>query len=73
MEALLEALPANFAASTAVDCATGPALQAAFLVMSHVGGKLLLFQVRASHWLHFPLSPAAFAVAAPYYWRFPVQ
>lgn len=23
----------------------GPALQAAFLVMNHIGGKLLLFQV----------------------------
>ena len=28
-----------------VDSAMGPALQAAFLVMNHIGGKLLLFQV----------------------------
>lgn len=29
-----------------VESAMGPALQAAFLVMNHIGGKLLLFQVR---------------------------
>ncbi len=28
-----------------VESAMGPALQAAFLVMNHIGGKLLLFQV----------------------------
>jgi hypothetical protein len=30
-----------------VDSAMGPALQAAFLVMNHIGGKLLLFQAAA--------------------------
>eukprot|EP00878_Enallax_costatus_P011952 GHUV01012479.1.p1 GENE.GHUV01012479.1~~GHUV01012479.1.p1 ORF type:complete len:992 (+),score=282.52 GHUV01012479.1:492-3467(+) len=44
VEALLEALPAGYSSSTSNDCATGPALQAAYLAMSHVGGKLLLFQ-----------------------------
>ncbi|KAF6250863.1 Sec23/Sec24 trunk domain-containing protein, partial [Scenedesmus sp. NREL 46B-D3] len=44
IEALLDALPSTYSSSTSNDSAMGPALQAAFLVMSHVGGKLLLFQ-----------------------------
>lgn len=39
----------------------GPALQAAFLVMNHIGGKLLLFQVRRWCWcvllLHYAVPP----------------
>ena len=41
---LLDALPAANAARADPNSATGPALQAAFLVMNHLGGKLLLFQ-----------------------------
>ncbi|GBF93637.1 COP-II coat subunit, partial [Raphidocelis subcapitata] len=46
VDALLEALPAQWpnANMQLPDSATGPALQAAFLVMSHLGGKMLLFQ-----------------------------
>jgi len=44
VDALLDSLPGNFANNTVHDCATGPALQAAFLVMNHIGGKLLMFQ-----------------------------
>ncbi|KAK2079444.1 hypothetical protein QBZ16_003136 [Prototheca wickerhamii] len=44
VESLLDALPRTWARATGVDSATGPALQAAFLVMGHVGGKMLLFQ-----------------------------
>lgn len=36
---------AHVAAAPQVESAMGPALQAAFLVMNHIGGKLLLFQV----------------------------
>ncbi|GLC34598.1 hypothetical protein PLESTB_001244000 [Pleodorina starrii] len=44
VDALLEALPNNFAGTAQVESAMGPALQAAFMVTSHIGGKLLLFQ-----------------------------
>eukprot|EP00198_Chlamydomonas_reinhardtii_P012637 XP_001701974.1 COP-II coat subunit [Chlamydomonas reinhardtii] len=44
VEALLDALPNNFAGTSVVESAMGPALQAAFMVSSHIGGKLLLFQ-----------------------------
>lgn len=44
LEKLLDSLPFSFAGNQKVDSAMGPALQAAFLVMNHVGGKLLLFQ-----------------------------
>ena len=46
VDALLDALPGAFSAGGGApgDTATGPALQAAFMAMSHVGGKLLLFQ-----------------------------
>eukprot|EP00798_Chlamydomonas_sp_ICE-L_P002521 gene2521-5474_t len=43
-EQLLDSLPATFAKNAVVDSAMGPALQAAYMVMSHIGGKLLLFQ-----------------------------
>jgi protein transport protein SEC24 len=50
VDALLDALPANWpnANLQPADSAAGPALQAAFLVMSHLGGKMLLFQGSAS-------------------------
>ncbi|KAG2501034.1 hypothetical protein HYH03_000853 [Edaphochlamys debaryana] len=44
VDALLAALPGNFAGQAVVESAMGPALQAAFMVASHIGGKLLLFQ-----------------------------
>jgi protein transport protein SEC24 len=44
VERLLDTIPASFSNNQKVDSAMGPALQAAFLVMSHVGGKLMLFQ-----------------------------
>ncbi|KAK9861048.1 hypothetical protein WJX84_009471 [Apatococcus fuscideae] len=44
VEALLDSLPATFANNPSFESALGPALQAAFLVMSGIGGKLMLFQ-----------------------------
>lgn len=44
IDALLDALPGNFAKTDIADSATGPALQAAFLASSYLGGKMLLFQ-----------------------------
>ncbi|KAK9828118.1 hypothetical protein WJX81_006860 [Elliptochloris bilobata] len=44
VEALLDSLPSTFAVNTSVESAMGPALQAAFMVVSPIGGKLLLFQ-----------------------------
>lgn len=44
IDALLDSLPLMFAGTQQVESATGPALQAAFMVISHIGGKLLLFQ-----------------------------
>lgn len=44
VDALLDALPNGYTPSTSNDVAMGPALQAAYLVMGHLGGKLLLFQ-----------------------------
>jgi len=44
IDALLDSLPNTFASNSIVESATGPALQAAFMVMNHIGGKLLLFQ-----------------------------
>lgn len=44
VDALLDALPNMFASTTEVETCTGPALQAAFKVMSYTGGRLLLFQ-----------------------------
>jgi protein transport protein SEC24 len=46
VDALLDSLPGAFSSTGGMhgDAATGPALQAAFMAMSHVGGKLLLFQ-----------------------------
>lgn len=47
VEKLLDSLPKSFAQTQIVDSAMGPAIQAAFLVMNHVGGKLMLFQTAA--------------------------
>ena len=44
VDALLDSLPATFANNPTFESALGPALQAAFLVMSGIGGKLMLFQ-----------------------------
>ena len=44
VEKLLDSIPKSFAQTQIVDSAMGPALQSAFLVMNHVGGKLILFQ-----------------------------
>lgn len=43
VEALLDRLPAMFAATQNLDSALGPALKSAFQLMQHVGGKLHTF------------------------------
>ncbi len=45
IDSLLDSLPTMFAGTQHVESATGPALQAAFMVINHIGGKLALFQV----------------------------
>ncbi|KAI7835269.1 hypothetical protein COHA_010829, partial [Chlorella ohadii] len=47
VDALLDSLPQSYGRASQVESAMGPALQAAFLVMNHIGGKLLLFQAAA--------------------------
>ncbi|XP_042013818.1 protein transport protein Sec24-like At3g07100 isoform X2 [Salvia splendens] len=44
VEAFLDSLPSMFQENMNVESAFGPALKAAFLVMSQLGGKLLIFQ-----------------------------
>jgi protein transport protein SEC24 len=44
VEALVDSLPAMFENNQNVESALGPALKAASMVMSQLGGKLLLFQ-----------------------------
>ena len=44
VDAFLESLPNIFAQNLSAESAMGPALQAAFMVMNPLGGKLLLFQ-----------------------------
>lgn len=44
VEALLDSLPSMFEENTNIESAFGPALKAAFMVMSQLGGKLLIFQ-----------------------------
>ncbi|XP_073039241.1 protein transport protein SEC24 A-like [Primulina eburnea] len=44
VEAFLESLPSMFQENMNVESAFGPALKAAFMVMSQLGGKLLIFQ-----------------------------
>ncbi|CAI9781212.1 unnamed protein product [Fraxinus pennsylvanica] len=44
VDAFLDSLPSMFKGSMNVESAFGPALKAAFMVMSQLGGKLLIFQ-----------------------------
>ncbi|KAL1539716.1 Protein transport protein Sec24A [Salvia divinorum] len=44
VEAFLDSLPSMFQENMNVESAFGPALKAAFMVMSQLGGKLLIFQ-----------------------------
>lgn len=44
VDALLDKLPTMFAHTQQVESAFGPALKAAFSVIKHIGGKLLVFQ-----------------------------
>ncbi|KAG0585748.1 hypothetical protein KC19_2G035200 [Ceratodon purpureus] len=44
VEALLDSLPAMFENNLNIESALGPALKATFMVMSQLGGKLLVFQ-----------------------------
>ncbi|KAJ0980447.1 hypothetical protein J5N97_008702 [Dioscorea zingiberensis] len=44
VDALLDSLPSMFQDNVNVESAFGPALKAAFMVMSKLGGKLLVFQ-----------------------------
>lgn len=47
IESLMDSIPSSFSRNQRADSAMGPALQAAFLVMNHIGGKLMLFQSAA--------------------------
>ncbi|XP_009629419.1 protein transport protein SEC24 A-like isoform X3 [Nicotiana tomentosiformis] len=44
VDAFLDSLPSMFQENVNVESAFGPALKAAFMVMSQLGGKLLIFQ-----------------------------
>ncbi|KAJ6854131.1 protein transport protein Sec24-like [Iris pallida] len=44
VDAFLDSLPTMFQENTNVESAFGPAIKAAFMVMSQLGGKLLVFQ-----------------------------
>jgi len=44
VDALLDMLPTAFGNTQNVESATGPALRSVYMAMSHIGGKLLLFQ-----------------------------
>ena len=44
IEYLLDSLPSMFEENTNIESAFGPALKAALMVMSQLGGKLLIFQ-----------------------------
>jgi len=44
VESLLDSIPTMFRNSTVVNTCTGPAINAAKAVISHIGGKMLLFQ-----------------------------
>ncbi|CAI9785694.1 unnamed protein product [Fraxinus pennsylvanica] len=44
VDAFLDSLPSMFEGNMNVESAFGPALKAAFMVMSQLGGKLLIFQ-----------------------------
>ncbi len=44
VDALLDMLPNAFAETQQVESCMGPAVQAAYMAMNHIGGKLLMFQ-----------------------------
>jgi protein transport protein SEC24 len=44
IDSFLDSLPSVFLNSLSAESAMGPALQAAFMVINPLGGKLLLFQ-----------------------------
>ena len=44
VDALLDMLPGAFAETNQVDSCMGPAIQAAYMAMNHIGGKLMVFQ-----------------------------
>ncbi|CAL0300149.1 unnamed protein product [Lupinus luteus] len=44
VEIFLDSLPSMFQDNVNLESAFGPALKAAFMIMSHLGGKLLIFQ-----------------------------
>ena len=47
VDALLNALPGMFAHTRVTESCLGPALDAAYNVMQHIGGKMVVVQVRA--------------------------
>eukprot|EP00850_Spirogloea_muscicola_P012019 SM000076S21840 [mRNA] locus=s76:425143:430115:- [translate_table: standard] len=44
VDTLLDSMPAIYAANTNPDSALGPAIKAAYLILSQLGGKLIIFQ-----------------------------
>ena len=44
IETFLDNLPAVFSTNLSADSALGPALQAAFMIINPLGGKMLVFQ-----------------------------
>jgi len=44
LDTLLSSLPSMVASTQNIDSCTGAAVQAAYMVMSHIGGKMVLFQ-----------------------------
>lgn len=46
VEQLLQSLPTLFGATRVMECALGAGLDAAYNIMQHIGGKLVLLQVR---------------------------
>jgi protein transport protein SEC24 len=44
VDALLDMLPNAFVGTSQVDSCMGPAVQAAYMAMNHIGGKLMMFQ-----------------------------
>ena len=46
VDQLLSSLPTTFGQTRVMDSALGPGLDAAFNIMQHIGGKLVVLQVR---------------------------
>ena len=44
IETFLDSLPSIFSTNLSADSALGPALQAAFMIINPLGGKMLVFQ-----------------------------